>query len=296
MSSDDKKSEPSGLIVRTGRAFAPVSKHEDRPNSKTLVIVHRDGSLSERVSLQVADPAHREQLILLHYLRNYARCFLDEDTTVTIHSRDAPWDFDVELGTERRFFLEITAIADSKYEFEKKKREERLRGLTGKLTIRLRDLRKLADLFPGTAEEALKSHAHEPPDTPIDNPLFGEQPPLILGSISPPGERLAKQLCDAIMRKSQKRHAGKERTVLIIDYRGEFYDAPDVYEAAEEVAEKCADAPFPEIWVYVGYFSSDDGRYAEFSFTPLRLAPEQWERFQKLVEERGIDQHGRIIW
>ena len=77
---------------------------------------------------------------------------------------------------------------------------------------------------------------------------------------------------------------------------GEFYDGPDVFEAADEVAESCADTPFPQIWVYVGFFSSDDGRNAEFSLTPLRASPEQWQRLLKLAGERGIDEHGRVVW
>jgi hypothetical protein len=295
VSNDDGK-VPSEGVPEDSRVFSPVTKDVKRPNSKTLLIVHRDGSFSERVSLLVADPAHREQLILLHYLRNYARCFLDEDTTVTIHSRDAPWDFDVELGTGERFFLEITAIADSEYEFEKKKREERLKAHSGNPTIRLRDLRKLADLFPGTGEDALQAHSAEPADTVVDNPLFGDRTILILGAVDPPSEPLAKQISEAIVRKSGKRHKGKESTVLILDYRGNFYDAADVYEAAEQVAKKCADTPFPEIWVYVGYFSSDDGRYAEFSLTPLRAPSEKWDRLLKLAAERGIDEHGRVVW
>lgn len=52
--------------------FFPIDETVQRHNCKTRLLIDRDGSVTEHVALQVADPAHREQLILQHYLRDYA--------------------------------------------------------------------------------------------------------------------------------------------------------------------------------------------------------------------------------
>jgi hypothetical protein len=57
-------------VVRSRRAaFFPVSPLNDKRNFKRLLRIERDGSIVERVFLDVPDPSLRELLICLHYLR-----------------------------------------------------------------------------------------------------------------------------------------------------------------------------------------------------------------------------------
>ena len=277
-------------------AFSPVSDYAHRRNSKTTLIVHRDGSVTERVSLQVPDPAHREEIICRHYLRHYAVCFSDEPFGTEVLSRDKPWDFGLRLSTGEQFFVEITAIADSTYQFEKDKREERLLKAAAKSTIRLRDLRKLARDFPGLSTlEALLENARAPADREVPNPLLNSNMHAFLSHSGPSAPPLAEQVVAAINRKSAKDHAGKERTVLILDYRGNL-DAAELRQEHLILAGTLGKAPFPEVWFYVGYFSDDDGNNAEFSFTPLILPDAKQERLQRFESARGVDEYGRVIW
>jgi hypothetical protein len=53
--------------------------------------------------------------------------------------------------------------------------------------------------------------------------------------------------------------------------------------------------PFPEIWVYTGYCSNDDGTNAEFSLLALKTTQLAQERMLRVAAERGVDEHGRIV-
>lgn len=238
-------------------AFSPIEDDSvERRNVRTQFIIERDGSLRERVSLQVPSPAHREQLICLHYLRHYARCFLDEPLGVDVLGRDAPWDFDLALSTGDRFFVEITAIADSRLQFERDKREERMLLMSRRPTIRVRDLRKLARMFATTAgDAALALHAATPANLEVDNPFHHDGQNLTLGSVVRPTRSLADQIVEAVDRKAAKKHDGNDRTVLLLDYRGNFPDREELKAAAADLEAYFCECPFPEVWFYVGYFS-----------------------------------------
>lgn len=279
--------------------FSPVEDDSvERLNCRTLMIVGRDGTVRERVSLQTASAAHREQLICLHYLRQLGHCFFEEEQTgVTIHGRDTPWDFDLELSNGDRFFLEITAIADSRFQFERDKREERLRLASGSRRIRLRDLRKLASMFPSElVDRLLTRHAATPADLEVENPFFTEGPNLTAGHVLPPERRLEEEIVAAVSGKAAKRHAGKERTVLILDYRGNFADAAAFSHARQELVPYFEACPFAEVWFYVGYFSGDDGNNAEFTFAPLKLPGNRMAKIRTFASQRGLDEFKRVVW
>lgn len=108
--------------------------------------------------------------------------------------------------------------------------------------------------------------------------------------------RLADKIVTAIDAKAEKNHDGKEKTVLILDYRTNFPTKEGLLEAMAELSHYFAASPFLEIWLYHGYFSDDDGNNAEFSFAPLKLPEAQALRFEELAVERGVDKHGRIVW
>lgn len=279
-------------------AFSPVDgDHVTRHNSKTQIIVAPDGTMRERVSLQVPHAEHREVLICFHYLRHYARCFLEEAVGVNLLSRDAPWDFELELSSGDRFFVEITAIADGRYQFEREKREERMLQASRSRRIKVRDLRKVATMFPSDeGDAAIVLHAATPPNIEVANPFYHTGHRLTLGKVIRPTLSLSRQIIEAIDRKATKKHSGKDATVLILDYRGNFPDSDELDSARNELQGYLAKSPFPEIWFYVGYFSDDDGNNAEFAFSTLKLATGKRAKLDRLIEEKGFDEFGRLVW
>lgn len=278
--------------------FSPIDESVERNNCMTTIVVDRDGKATERVRLSVNDPAHREELILRHYIRHYANAFCSLPVGVNICGRDNPWDFDVELNGEDRFFVEITAIGDSKFQFEREKREERLANESMKPEIRLRDLRKVRKMFSlDEIDDVIKAYSNEPADLMVANPLYGDPSKrLITGQIMRPDAPLTDKIMAAVNAKAAKKHDGKENTVLILDYRTNFPTSDGLLEAMERLPEYFAASPFPEIWLYHGFFSDDDGSNAEFSLAPLKVSEAQALRFDELGVQRGVDEHGRIVW
>ena len=67
----DEISEKLSKRLNLKRAkFSPVGSLENRQNCKRLFKIYHDGSIEERVSLDVPEPSHREFLICMHYMRN----------------------------------------------------------------------------------------------------------------------------------------------------------------------------------------------------------------------------------
>lgn len=297
-----QKSEPAILKEARERGkqiiFSPIDESVERRNCKSTMVIGLDGKATERVRLSVSDPAHREELILRHYIRHYANAFGLLPVGVNIWGRDNPWDFDVELNNVYRFFVEITALGDSQFQFEREKREERLANESIKPEIRLRDLRKVHKMFSlDDIDGLIKDYSKEPADLKVANPLFRDPSErLITGPIMRPDARLTDKIVTAIDAKTAKRHDGKDKTVLILDYRTNFPAKEGLLEAIGELPDYFAASPFPEIWLYHGYFSDDDGNNAEFSFAPLKLPEAMALRFEELAVERGVDEHGRIVW
>lgn len=278
--------------------FSPIDESVERKNCKKTIVIDRDGKATERVRLSISDPKRREELILRHYIRHRANAFHSLPIGVNIWGRDNPWDFDVELSDETRFFVEITALGDSEFQFEREKREERLANESMKSEIRLGDLRKVHKMFLlDGVDDLIKGFAKEPAGLRVANPLYGEPSKrLITGLIVRPDGRLADKIVIAIDAKIAKKHDGKEKTVLILDYRTNFPTKEGLLEAMAELPDYFAACPFPEIWLYHGYFSDDEGNNAEFSFAPLKLPEAQALRLGELAVERGVDEHGRIVW
>lgn len=295
---------PEATILKEARErgnrniFSPIDESVERKNCKTTIVIGRDGKATERVRLTVSDPARREELILRHYIRHYANAFGSLPVGVNIWGRDNPWDFDVELNDEYRFFVEVTALGDSEFQFEREKREERLANESMKPEIRLRDLRKVHKMFSlDDIDDFIKTYSKEPADLKVANPLYGDPSKrVITGQIRRPDARLADKIVAAIDAKAAKTHDGKEKTVLILDYRTNFPTKEGLLRAMAELPAYFAASPFPEIWLYHGYFSDDDGNNAEFSFAPLKLPEALALRFGELAVERGFDEHGRVVW
>jgi hypothetical protein len=280
--------------VRKSDLF-PVGSLEGRRNYKRYFYIRKDGSILDRIHLDVSDQSHREQLVCYHYLIHLTRYFLQSDIGVSDLGRDAPWDFSLKLSSGEAFSVEITSIAENQRLFEVNKAEERFKRWIGQEYIPLHELSKLAALFPvGDLEHvALDQQAQGLGQSDlVVNPLFEGGPPLFLSHIPEPTETLSQLVQTAIEKKAAKAHGGKEDVVLIIDNRTATYEIDDYRIATETLKDFLADVPFPEVWFYTGYYSDDDGNRAEFSFAPFKLRASQEEVLRTLE----VDSKGRHIW
>lgn len=83
---------------------------------------------------------------------------------------------------------------------------------------------------------------------------------------------------------------------MILDYRGNFPGDNDLQAICGEIGDYLETRPFMEIWFYVGYFSDNSGNNAEFSFTALKLSDEKSMKLAKMIETKGFDRFGRVVW
>ncbi len=282
--------------IRTG--FHPTGSLEGKRNYKKFLRVERDGSVVERIFLDVPDAQHRERLICLHYLRFVAQNLLNEDIGVNILERDNPWDFKLELSNGRKFNLEITAIADSEEHFKINSREERFSYWSQQEKIPFHELKKLRDLFPDDQLEKViqKFENNRIQDTEkVCNPLNNAEVRVILSSMLEPSESMDKLIKTVIDKKCSKNHSEKENTVLIIDNRTSFFDISDYQETASKIEEDLSEVPFKEIWFYTGFCSDDDGKNAEFSFAPLKIPDEYSIKIESLIKTHELESNGRIV-
>jgi len=279
--------------------FYPVNGLDDKSNYKRFIRVKRDGSLVERVFLDVPDPSERERLICMHYLRHITRHFLREDVGVNILARDNPWDFSLELSTGSVFYLEITSIADMPKHFEINKSEERFDKWRSEALIPLHELEKLGRLFPDKRIEKLvtacKSSGNSHDDL-VENPFHEAGKCTFISTMPETSVSLEELIKSAVTKKERKRHLHKEKTVLIIDNRTSLFEISDYVEAAESLSDYCHALPFPEVWFYTGYCSDNDGYNAEFSFAPLKLNDEQIKGWGRISSSKEVDKIGKLVW
>lgn len=282
--------------IRTG--FHPTGSLDGKQNYKKFLRIERDGSVVERVFLDVPDVRHREELICLHYLRFLAQNIFDEDIGVNVLERDDPWDFKLELSNSMKFNLEITAIADSDEHFRINKREERLAYWREQEKIPFHELKKLGSLFPDDElAETIKEFENGgiSNEEEINNPLNNPNMHIMISSMLEPTKRLEDLIKTAIDKKCSKNHSEKENTVLIIDNRTSFFDISDYQEAVPNIEEYLQNAPFKEIWFYTGFCSDNDGNNAEFIFAPLKIPENYDNKISDLAEQHGVDDSGRVI-
>ena len=283
-------------IRRSG--FYPVTSLDEKRNYKRFYRIEQDGSIVERVFLNVPDSAHREHLIFLHYLKHLVKLFKDQKIGINVLSRDNPWDFKIEISTGEIFNIEITSIADSSKLFEIQKREERYAKCCQQAEIRLRDLEKISILFPNEQlNKVVVDYLNEgiSKDTNVKNPLKKEGANIFLSNMAKNLDPLENQIRTAIEGKVAKKHEEKEITVLIIDNRTSAYDMEEYSNACEELGDYLKSIPFPEVWFYTGYFSDDDGNNSEFSFGPLKIQEQQKTILENFINESNVDETGRII-
>ena len=278
-------------------SFHPKCDLKDKNNYKPYYRILRDGTVTERILLDVPDIELREQLICFHFLKNHVQMFCKEDVGFNILSRDKPWDFGIKLSNKENFNIEITSIAENAGLFEKIKREERLVNSSVKKEIPFHELKKLNSLFPSkditsliTELESKKISKKED----VENPYYGKNTNLFLSSDYYDKEPIQNLIRAAIESKEAKKHSEKENTILVIDNRTLTYEYEDLHKASEKLSEFYGSCSFKEIWFYTGYCTNNDGNYAEFSLGPLKLPEDKWNILIEQQNDTPPDKNGII--
>jgi hypothetical protein len=275
----------------------PVCSLVNKQNFKRMARVLPDGSIIERIYLQVPDMRHREYLICMHYLRHITRHFLRSHVNFEIVSRDNPWDFRIRLSNGTEFNVEITSIADNFKQFENNKSMERHIRWSSEKRIPFHELKRLESLFPdeqisqlvaGYIKDGVSINKLLP------NPFYPPEKTLFVSALYDSGEDLLEILKCAIARKAAKKHTDKENTVLLVDNRTGAFDVTQYFDALGKIAPLLQQSPFAEIWFYTGYYSDNDGNNAEFSFAPMKTREAQSEILDKMAQ--NTDEHGVYYW
>lgn len=277
-------------------SFFPINDLKDKTNYKEYLIVERDGKILRRIFLNIFNPEHREYLISMHYISRRIKFFYKSQVGLNILSRDKPWDFKVELSTNEIFNIEITSISDNQWNFEMLKNEERIATQSNNENIPFHELIKINKIFPDeTLEEIINDYRKKKTasNAIIPNPFYA-QTISTLGRTDPPQKKLSEIIDTAIIKKEEKKHSEKEITILLIDNRTFTLEIDDFQEAFEELGDRFELSPFIEIWLYTGYYSSDDGNEAEYSLIPLKVTEAQRKALAKMADRNGKNDKGII--
>lgn len=287
------KEDLDKLNIRNS-SFFPIHDLRNKTNYKEYLIIERDGSILRRIFLNIFNPEHREHLIFNHYMSRRVKFFYKSSVGLNIISRDDPWDFKVELSTKELLNVEITSISDNPWSFEMLKSEERYATQSNNEIIPFYELIKINKLFPDETLKAIIEDYHEkktPKKTLIPNPFYAKEI-ATYGRIDYPAKKLNEIIDTAISKKEKKKHSEKEMTVLVIDNRTFTLEIDDFQKAFQDLGDRFELSPFMEIWLYTGYYSSNDGNEAEYSFIPLKITKEQRQALDEKAIQNGIDEKG----
>jgi hypothetical protein len=113
-----------------------------------MFYINPDGSMRERIYLNVDDKRQRETIICTHFLQFCARHIIGDTIGINVLSRDDPWDFRLELSTGSIINLEIVSIADNALQHRVNSHQALFEKLKFQERVRIRDLQKRATEFP----------------------------------------------------------------------------------------------------------------------------------------------------
>lgn len=278
-------------------SFHPNCEMKDKHNFKPYNLIERDGTIYERIFLDVPDPSFREYLICMHYLKHQVKVFGNRPLGLNIISRDDPWDFKIETSEKEEFNIEITAIADDDFSFEKMKREERLAIKSNEEKLPIHELIKLNSFFPtekmSSLIENLLENGHSKKDI-VENPFRGNYPNIFLSNSNYTEKNLENLMNTAISKKESKKHREKDKTVLLIDNRTLKYEISDFFEAFKAIEKTTDKSNFREIWLYTGYCSDNDGNNAEYSLAPIKITEKQNKKLIELTNKNKPNENGVV--
>lgn len=225
----------------------------------------------------------REDIILKHYLKFYSN-LIKEEFGVNIISRDNPWDYFIKLSNGKEFNLEIVSISNNREQFIINSSEERFLGKSYDECIPCHELQKLNTLFPSEKVTLLINEfklKDIDKNENVKNPYFDDKKNIFLSSLPEVETTLFKLIENAINSKQNKKHSGKEKTIIIIDNRTSAFSLDEFFKVQEDISEIIENSSFPEIWFYTGYCSDNDGNNGEFSFAPLKCTQDVIDKIYK---------------
>lgn len=278
------------LVGEEGR-FAPHSDLSDKNNFCRHFFIERDGGVSEVVRLNVLDDRHREDIIGFHFAQQYAKIHFGhqlEQPQFYVVGRDNPWDFEYVLHDGSTFFLEICRVADRAL-LKAIKAENDATSLLQKSKLKGFEIEKIEKLFPGTLPVELTKRIQTKADRQREFDLPGEDDSLGVYLRPPmnPQLDLKREIETALKKKAAKRHAGKDRTIIVLDNLTTHSEPQDFFTAIGELSEFLETLPFSSIWLYTGFYSDDDGYNCEYSMVPIKLSTEELTYLKGHAPERA---------
>jgi hypothetical protein len=269
--------------------FEPKEVLEGKSNYGVHVFVDRDGSISEIVRLNILNDRDREEIIGFHYAQQHAKIHYSnqlEKPHFYVVGRDNPWDFEYLMHDGSTFFLEVCRVADEDL-LKAIKIENDVTLLLTKPTLYGFEIQKIERHFPGTVPMEIVNQVVTKADTKrkFDWDNSSGPPKLFIRPTMSPQLDLRKELEKALLKKASKNHAGKERTVIILDNLTTHSGPRDFFDALDQMGEFLENLPFKSVWFYTGYYSGDDGYNCEFSLIPMKLPHDE---LKSLTEQSKV--------
>lgn len=279
----------SETLQGRGSRYEPRQSLEGKQNFSRHVFIERDGSFKEVVRLNVLDDRHREEIVAYHFARQYAEIHYrgqSEQPQFYVVGRDCPWDFEYVMHDATTFFVEICRVADRRL-LKAIKAENDFSVLMAKGELRGYEVLKVEKDFPGTIPQStldqIKTKADRQRLFKVEDDNQG--PRLFMRPMMDPRRLdLKAEIKQAIEKKVAKRHAGKDRTILLIDNITTHSDPDAFFEAFGALEGFIEEVPFPSIWLYTGYYSDNNGFDCEYSLTPIKLTDVEWEALSRSGE------------
>ncbi|MEP0565084.1 MAG: hypothetical protein ABJC64_11825, partial [Paracoccaceae bacterium] len=223
----------------------------------------------------------REDIIGFHFSNQYAEVHYGhqlEQPQFYVVGRDNPWDFEYVMHDGTTFFLEICRVADKDL-LKAMKIENDVTTLLLKSELKGFEIQKIEKHFPNTLPRDLVEKVKTKADRQrtfswerkVDTPKVFLRPPMN------PRLDLKKELETALKKKAAKKHAGKERTIVVLDNITTHSKPEDFFAVVEELAQFIEELPFKSVWLYTGYYSDDNGYNCEYTLIPIKLSDEEAE-------------------
>lgn len=267
--------------------FAPKSDLKDKNNYSRNVFIEVDGSVSEIIRLNVLNDRHREEIIGYHFAQHYAKFHYSDQLNQPqfyMVGRDSPWDFDYVMHDGSSFSLEVCRLADRNL-LKAIKIENDITSLLLRKELCGFEIQKIEKHFPGTLPRDLVEKVRTKQDRkrvfPLEN--WEASPKLFVRPPMYPQIDLREELEKALRKKAEKKHSGKDRTIIVLDNITTHSTPEDFFSALEKMNQFIDCLPFNSVWLYTGYYSDDDGHNCEYSMIPIKLS----EKELKYLTERG---------
>ncbi|MFW6283609.1 MAG: hypothetical protein ACOC1P_06185, partial [Minisyncoccales bacterium] len=124
-------------------------------------------------------------------------------------------------------------------------------------------------------------------DIKVENPYY-QKKVVFVSDTKEEEDSLYDLINKAIKNKSEKKHKEKSKTVLIIDNRTTRFDLEEFKKVSESFYGKLDNVPFPEIYVYTGYYSDLNGNNFEANFLFLKTSNEMSRKYYDKVKSGKI--------